>query len=158
MVVASIRNFHFKFEVIPFIFVVTMKKKLHFFRFRGPFWAFLGTPQQPHHHDSCFTSLSHLEVYSTMNLNTWPPFKYKILAKNTQKQPFFGVFLGPFLNAPAQGSKKVTVGFPRFFYTRLTFFQPPYLIFFLRLEIMQLAQLVQVTVGNVVGNENAHWQ
>ena len=45
MVVAFIRNFHFKFEVIPFIFVVTMKKKLHFFRFRGPFWAFLGTPQ-----------------------------------------------------------------------------------------------------------------
>ena len=45
MVVAFIRNFHFKFEGIPFIFVVTMKKKLHNFRFRGPFWAFLGTPQ-----------------------------------------------------------------------------------------------------------------
>ena len=44
MVVAFIRNFHFKFEVIPFIFVVTMKKKLFIFRFRGPFWVLLGTP------------------------------------------------------------------------------------------------------------------
>ena len=146
MVDALIRNFHFKFEGIPTIFVATMKEKLLIFRFRGPFWAFLGTPQQPHHHDSCFTSLLHLEVSPIMKLNTWPPFKYQILGKNTQKQSFLGVFQGPFLNGGSQGSKNITVGFLRFFYTGLDFFWFPYSIFFLRLEIMQLAQLVHVTV------------
>ena len=125
-----------------------MKKKLFIFRFRGPFWAFLGTPQQPHHHDSCFTSLLHLEVSPTMKLNTWPPFKYQILAKNTQKQPFLGVFWGPFLNAPAQGSKNVTVGFPRFFYTRLSLFQPRYSIFFFFLTQPNLCMWRYANVAN----------
>ena len=42
--VALNRNFHFKFEGIPTIFGVTMKKKLHICCFRGPFGALLGTP------------------------------------------------------------------------------------------------------------------
>ena len=42
--VALIRNFHVKFEGIPTIFVVTMKKNRFIFHFRGPFWALLGTP------------------------------------------------------------------------------------------------------------------
>ena len=42
--VALVRNLHFKFEGIPTIFVVTMKKKLHIRCFRGPFGALLGTP------------------------------------------------------------------------------------------------------------------
>ena len=41
--VALIRNFHFKFEGIPTIFVVTMKKRLHIRCSRGLFWTLLGT-------------------------------------------------------------------------------------------------------------------
>ena len=40
---AFIRNYHFKYEGIPTIFVVTMKKNLHFHCFRGPFWTRLST-------------------------------------------------------------------------------------------------------------------
>ena len=40
MVVAFIRNFHFKFEGIPIIFVVTMKKNYIFFALRVLFGGF----------------------------------------------------------------------------------------------------------------------
>ena len=71
------------------------EKKRFIFCFRGPFWALLGTPLQPHHHDFYIPSLLHHDASPTMNSNFWPPFKYQIFGKNTQKWPLLGVFLGP---------------------------------------------------------------
>ena len=94
-------KFHFKFCRNPSIFRILMNKKLIFFCFTGPFWAFLGTPNNTYHHDSFFFSLSYQEVFPPKNLECWDLIKQKILTKNSQNMLFLAVFLGAFLGAPS---------------------------------------------------------
>jgi hypothetical protein len=89
--IALIRNFHNKFEGIPTIFLVTVKKTF-IFHFRGPFWALLGTPWKPHHHESYFSSLLHHDAPPTFNLSCWDLFQYQTFSGNSQKWPFLAFF------------------------------------------------------------------
>ena len=122
------------------------EKKRFIFRFRGPFWALLGTPLQPHHHDFYIPSLLHHDASPTMNSNFWPPFQYQILAKNTQKRPFLAVFWGAFLGGLSQGPETPKIGFSMKFWMDMTFFWTRRMIFFFLLEGMQLAHHLHVRV------------
>ena len=88
-VVALNMKLHFKFFFNPSIFGIVMNKKLIFSWFTGPFWAFLGTPTNTHHHDSFWFSLLHQEEFPLTNFWCWDLIKVKILTKNTQKWPFW---------------------------------------------------------------------
>ena len=63
---------------VPFKFFYESKhfkerneEKTDIFLFTGPFWAFLGTPNNTHHHDSFFFSLLHQEVFLPKILECW---------------------------------------------------------------------------------------